>query len=184
MKPTRLGAAIAVASMLALAGAALFAVSASRAGSGAARPGDEQVIWQYEQSIYAGRAGGSTTFYAEHAHPDYAGWPPQMPAPIDYAQIVAAAKPGTMPAGEKLTLQKDLIRVTRDGRVALSFYTTHRTARPGGAAVDEAYENIHVWVKVGDDWRLVGGMSRPVPVQREKLGATGPTVPAADSSHR
>ena len=41
---------------------------------------DEDLLWSYEQSIYAGRASGDLSFYVNHADPDYAGWPPQPAA--------------------------------------------------------------------------------------------------------
>ena len=126
---------------------------------------DEATIWQNEQAIYAGRSGGSLSFYVEHADPDYAGWPPTVPAPMGYAELAASSKNMAGQSGETLTMEKKLIRIHRNGNIALAFYTTHRTHVAGGAAVDQNFENIHVWVKDPDGWRILGGMARPVPVR-------------------
>ena len=148
---------------------AMLGVSA-RASRAAAS--DEETIWNYEQSIYAGRAKGDLSFYVDHADLAYAAWPPQMKAPMDYASLAASGKNAAGIAGEKLTMEKNLIRISRDGKVGLSYYTTHRTNRAGGAAVDESFENIHVWIKDAKGWHILGGMSRPVPPHRESLGST------------
>jgi len=138
---------------------------------------DEEIIWQNEQTIYAGRADGNINFYVDHADPDYAGWPPQFAAPLNYDALVASAKRGAGQKGEALTLEKSLIKIHRNGNVALAFYKTHRTKRAGGVPVDEVFEDIHVWVKDPQGWRLMGGMARPVPVNRESLGGSVPGSP-------
>ena len=147
------------------------------ASAAAPTESDEDIIWHNEQAIYAGRAEGNVDFYVEHADPDYAGWPPQFKAPLNYDALVASAKRGAGQKGEALVLEKSLIKIHRNGNVALAFYKTHRTKRAGGVPVDEVFEDIHVWVKDSDGWRLMGGMARPVPVDRETLGGSVPGSP-------
>lgn len=155
---------------------ASFALAAMPGHSGPTTS-DEALLWSYEQSIYAGRAAGSFAFYVDHADPDYAGWPPQFIAPIGRSELIEGAKLQAGRTGEKIELHKDLIRLADKGRVALVFYTTHRTRRSDGTAVDESYENIHVWLRRGKGWQIVGGMSRPVPKDRMKMAVAPPPVP-------
>lgn len=157
----------------------LATVAASVAGDTSKFAADEEAIWKLEQAIYAGRSGGNMANYLDSTDPDYAGWPPQAAAPMGYAQLAAqAAKAGVL-SGEELTMKKDLIRVHRNGNVALAFYSTHRTKRGGGGAVDERFETIHVWVKDGDGrWKLMGGMARPVPANRASIGMPVPQAGA------
>ena len=79
---------------------------------------------------------------------------------MPYETIRSFATGDEFQPGEVIDLVSD--GITIDGDTAISFYTTHRTARPGGQPVDERYENIHVYVKRGEDWRLLGAMSRRV----------------------
>lgn len=140
----------------------------------AAASSDEATLWSYEQAIYAGRAQGDLSFYINHADPDYAAWPPQSPAPFGRGELAEQGHRAAGRSGEKLVLEKNLIRITADGKTAIVFYTTHRTTRSDGTAVDERYENIHVWLRRGHDWMIVGGMSRPVPSNRAALAAPAP----------
>jgi hypothetical protein len=57
---------------------------------------------------------------------------------------------------------------TLNGNTALTYFLTHRTRLGeafdlnGSRDVDQWYENIHVWTLEDGDWRLIGGMARPV----------------------
>mgnify|MGYP001019980027 CR=1 FL=1 len=124
---TRIGRlALALPLLVVTFGASLAADSSSHAQ-------DEDAIWKLEQSIYAGRSGGTLSSYLASTDPDYAGWPPQASAPMGYAQLAAQAEKARGLSGEELSMKKNLIRVHRDGNVALAYYTTHRTKRGGGA---------------------------------------------------
>jgi ketosteroid isomerase-like protein len=142
----------------------------------AATQSDEDIIWHNEQAIYAGRAVGDLSFYVNHTDPDYAVWPPMVKTPMNRDELAASAKRAAGQGGEVLTLEKNQIRIHRNGNIALAYYTTHRTRRAGGGAVDESFENIHVWVKDPEGWRVFGGMSRPVPQNRESLSGPLPTA--------
>jgi ketosteroid isomerase-like protein len=65
---------------------------------------------------------------------------------------------------EKLTME--LMDFTLHGDTAVIYYLNHRTMRPDGTAVDEKFENIHVWVRDGADWKIVGAMSRLAPARK------------------
>jgi ketosteroid isomerase-like protein len=70
----------------------------------------------------------------------------------------AAAARGGKPV--ELAMTRQLVRVHRDGDVALAFYTTHRTLR-AGKPVDETFETLHVWIRKDGAWKLFGAMVRP-----------------------
>ncbi len=127
------------------------------AGTDSGTSAAEQV-WALEQAIYAKRAGGDTLFYSDISSEHYLGWPASAPEPVNYASIREIALSGSFEPGEKIAVVSNGISV--DGDTAISYYTTHRTVRPGGLKVDERYENIHVYVRRGDDWRLFGALSR------------------------
>jgi len=123
-----------------------------------ARPSAADEVWALEQAIYAKRAAGDTLFYSDISSEHYLGWPAPAVEPVSYASIREFALQGSFEPGEKIAVVSNGISV--DGDTAISYYTTHRTVRPGGLQVDERYENIHVYVRRDDEWRLVGAMSR------------------------
>ena len=52
-------------------------------------------------------------------------------------------------SGERIELHKNLIRFADKGRLALVFYTTHRTRRSDGTAVDGLFDGL------GEDGALI-----------------------------
>ena len=131
---------------------------------------DEATIWKLEQGIYAQRGEGKMSLYLSVADPNYAGWPPQVAAPMALAQLKGQESRAADNTGERIELQKQLIQFDSSGNTALAYYSSHRTRRGGGIAVDERWETIHVWVRSADGWKLMGGMARPVPEDRAALG--------------
>jgi ketosteroid isomerase-like protein len=117
------------------------------------------LIFDMEQKIYADRGTGSIQYYADHTSPHYLGWPPTSAKPIP-RQALSNVNNGSI-KGSKEKITTELVDFTLEGDTALIYYENHRTARGDGTPVDERFSNIHVWVKRGDKWMLVGGMARP-----------------------
>jgi hypothetical protein len=146
-----------------LSGAAVFTVflsaisfPASQAEDAASDAASE--VWAVEKAIYAARATGDMGYYSGVSSEHYLGWPAPAEKPASYESIKAQGR--EFQTGEVIDVVSDGISV--DGDTAVSFYTTHRTARPGGQKVDERYENIHVYVRRDGNWQLFGAMSRRV----------------------
>ena len=129
-------------------------------GAGDPESAEANQVWALEQAIYERRAQGDTLFYSDISSERYMGWPAPAEKPVPYADLREFAKTGEFRPGEVIDVVSDGIAV--DGDTAISFFSTHRTVRPGGQAVDERYENIHVFVKREGGWRLFGAMSRRV----------------------
>lgn len=158
-RPTR--PATTLAAVLATA-----AFAGTDAGSTASQAQDLDAIWALEQSIYSGGSGGANLArYLDSMDPEYAGWPPQVDQPLGYSHMAEAAAAAKGRGGVELSMSRNLVRVHRDGDVALAFYTTHRTRR-AGAAVDESFETLHVWIKKEGSWKLFGAMVRETPPTR------------------
>lgn len=120
---------------------------------------EQRAVWEIEKAIFAGRAKGDLTYYRDVAAKNYLGWPFGARQPFQKDVLERAASSGEFLPGEAISVVSNGISIQSD--VAISYFTTHRTRRPGGAAVDERYENIHVFVRVDGAWRLIGSKSRP-----------------------
>lgn len=137
------------------------------------RDADAAEIWAKELKIYEMRRGGDMGFYLSLANPGYMAWPAPADVPFSFETLTEIVGNGQlMEAGEHITVAKK--GMSFDGDTALAFFETHRTQRAGGEKVDERFENIHVWVKRGDGWRLIANMSRSVVEDRQRLG--NPTI--------
>ncbi len=113
-------------------------------------------IWAKELQIYAGRAKGSVAYYRDNASPDFLAWTYGTPKPFRIDNFDRAAK--TLQDHEKIeNVFKDF---SLHGDTAIIYYVNHRTVMPDGTPVDQSFDNIHVWVRDGSDWKVLASMSR------------------------
>ncbi len=140
------------------------------AGCAATEPAAEQPLtkeqaqaelWPMELAIYSARGKGSLDPYINATADDYAAWPPGFPAPTN-ADDLRSAKDAMSRLTEE-ELEMEFVSLVLDGDTAVIYYKTHRTRRPDGTEVDERFNVTHTWVKRGEDWKILGGMARPVP---------------------
>ena len=118
-------------------------------------------IWKLENEIYQGRAKAGLKFYLSHVAPDYMGWPPQAPKPLDNSGLKTSAPDLVDNNKEKLTMEP--VGFTLEGDTGIIYYQTHRTMLADGTAVDQRFEVIHVWKRNKDTWNIVGAMARATP---------------------
>ena len=130
------------------------------ADAAAAKAEAKAKIWPKEEAIYAGRGRGDLGPYISFTDPDYAAWPAGGVGIVD---VAALKKSGVAMAGRnKELISLEFIDLRVSGSTAVIYYRTHRTRTADGAAIDQKYDNTHTWVRDGDDWRIVGGLSRLV----------------------
>ncbi|MEM8984999.1 MAG: hypothetical protein AAGC71_18460 [Pseudomonadota bacterium] len=131
----------------------------------------EALIWEKELAIFAGRGNGTIEPYLNSASDAYLGWPPVLPAPTNLDALKASADAAVALQGEVSNLSRKGFSLTGD--TALMYFLNHRTrlgdgmADEGERAVDEYYENIHVWQRQNNDWQLIGGFARRMAGPRE-----------------
>jgi len=88
-----------------------------------------------------------------------AGWPPGIPKPTNLDTLRKSSAGFNRKNSEKLELT--FTDFTLRDSTAVIYYQTHRTMLPNGTPVDERFDTIHVWVREGADWKLIGAMARP-----------------------
>ncbi len=118
-------------------------------------------IWEKEKKIYKGRAEAGLTYYLANTSDRYVGWPPGQPKPSNLDALRKSAAGVNRKNSEKLELT--FTDFTLQDSTGVIYYQTHRTVLPDGTAVDERFDTIHVWVREGADWRLIGAMARRRP---------------------
>lgn len=123
-------------------------------------------IWEREMAIFDGRSAGDLSAYLDATSNFYLGWPPGFAEPLPLGDFRAGAGMAPGLRGEVTDVKQ--MGFTLNGNTALTYFLTHRTRlgeafeENGSRDVDQWYENIHVWTLEGGEWRLIGGMARPV----------------------
>ena len=120
-------------------------------------------IWAKELTIYRERGNGNFNYYIQNTLPDYLGWPPTVGKPQRSDGL--ANTRARLARDSKEVLSMELVDFALHGDNAVIYYKTHRTRRPDGSATNEVFENIHVWLRDGADWKLFGAMSRAAPLR-------------------
>ena len=115
-------------------------------------------IWAKELKIYKGRAEAGLDYYLRNTSANYVGWPPGIPKPSNLDALRKSSAGLNRKNSEKLEMS--LTDFTMQDGTAVIYYQTHRTMLPNGTPVDERFDVIHVWVREGDDWKLIGAMAR------------------------
>lgn len=130
----------------------------SAAAPDAALAAAREAIWAKELKIYQGRAEAGLEYYLKNTSDRYVGWPPGIPKPSNLDALRKSAAGFNRKNSEKLEMS--LTDFTMQDGTAVIYYQTHRTMLPDGTAVDERFDVIHVWVREGSDWKLIGAMAR------------------------
>jgi Domain of unknown function (DUF4440) len=146
-----------------LLGTAFFSAAAGFAAKAAIGNGTEeakQAIWAKEMAIYEGRSRGMIDFYLANASPNFLAWTAGTSAPfrIDALRAGQAAMRGRAQEIIKTSFRD----FSLSGDTAIIYYQNHRTRLPDGTAVDQIYDNIHVWQKTDGEWKVLASMSRPM----------------------
>jgi hypothetical protein len=120
----------------------------------------KDTIWTLEQSIYAGRAKGDISNYANNVAAGYLAWPPMAAQPMRSDKL-RPVPPAQRQTQERLTMT--FMDFTLHGDTAIIYYKTHRTSLADGTPVDQWHETTHTWVLEDGKWHVLGGMARAAP---------------------
>jgi hypothetical protein len=150
---------LAIAAALLLSLLATMPVRAQAPVADAAFTAARDAIWTKEQNIYKGRAEAGLTYYLANTSDRYVGWPPGLAKPSNLDALRKSSAGVNRKNSEKLELT--FTDFTLRDSTAVIYYQTHRTMLPNGTPVDERFDTIHVWVREGTDWKLIGAMARP-----------------------
>ena len=115
-------------------------------------------IWAKELAIYAGRAKGDVTYYYNNTSADFLAWTYGTPKPFRNDNLAKART--TMKGQDKEKIDTAFRDFSLHGDTAIIYYVNHRTMLPNGTPVDQTFDNIHVWVRDGNDWKVLASMSR------------------------
>jgi ketosteroid isomerase-like protein len=122
----------------------------------------EKKIWELERSYWRYVEANDLSAYAKLWHQDFLGWPSVSAVPVHKDHITEWI---TSQTSKGLIFKTDefepaAIQVTGD--VATVYYwITARWLDKDGNGKAYSLRVTHAWLKTGDDWQILGGMSMP-----------------------
>lgn len=130
---------------------------------------DDQTLWNLERAYWHYVQDNDLAAYSNLWHKDFLGWPSVSAAPVRKDHIAdwitsQTAKGLVFKAGKFAPAE---IHVTGDVAV-VCYWITFEWLDKDGAGAAHTLRIMHTWLRTGDDWRIIGGMSMPEPETRQK----------------
>jgi ketosteroid isomerase-like protein len=130
---------------------------------------DEQTLWNLERAYWRYVENNDLAAYSDLWHKDFLGWPSISAAPVRKDHITdwiasQTSKGLAFKAGE---FKPAGIQLTEDVAFAC-YWITFRWVDKDGNGAAHTLRITHAWLKTGNDWRIIGGMSMPEPEATKK----------------
>ncbi len=131
-----------------------------------ASPGPtEQEIWNLEKAYWEYVKTNDLEKYRALWHDDFVGWPSISPEPVrkDHITDWITNKTSTGLKLESYEIEQRAIKVTGD--IAIVHYRIKMNwakIDTGGVDRTDAVRITHTWIRNGNTWQILGGMSAPV----------------------
>ena len=144
--------------------AALFVVVSLPGILRAQESKNEQALWKLEHDYWVYVQKNDLVGYRALWHKDFLGWPSVSATPVRKDHITdwitsETAQGLTFQPGE---LKQAAIQIT--GNLGTTTYwMTSTWAGKDGKGETRTTRIIHTWLKEGDTWHIISGMSMPVP---------------------
>ncbi|MCX5904157.1 MAG: nuclear transport factor 2 family protein [Proteobacteria bacterium] len=119
----------------------------------------KEEIWALEEAYFANLYKADYAAVLAMVHSQFLGWPSTAPQPIDKQGSARFMKQLiSKPTACTFKIERGGIRVL--GEVALTQYTLYvNCSDPTGVTKTQSSRITHTWMKEGDRWKLLGGMS-------------------------
>lgn len=124
----------------------------------------QETIWSLESAYFTALYRAEYGKVEALVHPAFLGWPDGLPGPLDAEGSAGfMRKLVTKPAPCRIEIERAGIEV--QGTVALTQFVVHAHCTGDDATTTKSSRICHTWVRVGPEWKLLGGMSRDLPAR-------------------
>jgi ketosteroid isomerase-like protein len=125
---------------------------------------DEQTLWNLEHACWRYVQENDLSSYSNLWHKDFLGWPSVSAAPVHKDHITEwitaqTSKGLVFKNGE---FKPAAVQVTGDVAM-VCYWITFKWLDKDGNGAAHTLRITHAWLKTGNDWRIIGGMSMPEP---------------------
>jgi len=125
---------------------------------------DEHTIWNLEHAYWRYVETNDLTAYSSLWHKDFLGWPSVSSSPVRKDHITDWITSQTSKGLVFRTVQFKPAGIQVTGDVAFACYwITLMWVGKDGRGTPHTLRITHAWLRSGQDWRIIGGMSMPEP---------------------
>jgi len=126
--------------------------------------GDERAIWDLEHAYWHYVENNDLAAYSNLWHKDFLGWPSVSSAPVRKDHITDWITSQTTKGLRFNTgdFKPAALQVTGDVAFAC-YWITFKWVDKDGNGAPHTLRITHAWVRSGQDWRIIAGMSMPEP---------------------
>jgi len=130
---------------------------------------NKQALWNLEHEYWRYVQNNNLPAYLGLWHKDFLGWPSVSAAPIrkDHITDWITSQTNTGFSFKAVEFRQAEIQV--NGDIAVAFYwMTYKWVDKEGKGLSHTIRVTHTWLKDGNNWHIIGGMSmqETVPTQR------------------
>ena len=129
----------------------------------------EKTIWELEHSYWHFVETNDLTSYRNLWHADFLGWPSMSSAPVRKDHITDSITSQTN-AGRsfKLIDFKPAAIQSSGTTIVVCYWATFTLTDKANQAEQRTSRITHTWIKNGEAWQIIGGMSMPEPKPTQK----------------
>jgi ketosteroid isomerase-like protein len=126
--------------------------------------GEEDTLWNLERAYWRYVESNDLTAYSSLWHKDFLGWPSVSSSPVrkDHITDWITSQTSKGLAFKTVEFKPAAIQVTGDVAFAC-YWVTFRWLDKNGSDAPHTLRITHAWLRSGQDWRIIGGMSMPEP---------------------
>jgi ketosteroid isomerase-like protein len=119
----------------------------------------EQEIWALEETYLTAFENANHDVIASMLHADFLGWPRESARPSEKSDVARFLKE-YFPKPLTLSFELERAGIRVSGDVVITHYLVMiRGKDEAGAGQVQKVRMTHTWIKEGDDWKILGGMS-------------------------
>jgi ketosteroid isomerase-like protein len=121
---------------------------------------NEQTLWNLEHAYWSYVQDNDLPAYSSLWHKDFLGWPSANAAPVhkDHITDWITSQTSKGLAFKFVEFKPAAIQVTGDVAVAC-YWTKYKWTDKDGGGVERTVRITHTWIKTGNKWEIIGGMS-------------------------
>lgn len=142
----------------------LLALTVAAAALTASSAGDETQIWNLEKAYWEYVKASDLEKYRALWHEDFVGWPTSSSTPLRKDHITDWITKNTSKGVKLQSYAIEQLAVKITGDITIDHYRV-KMVWAGPAPTESNTEVIritHTWIKTGNTWQIIGGMSAPV----------------------
>ncbi len=125
---------------------------------------NEQEIWSLEHAYWRYAQDNNLQAYLGLWHKDFLGWPLSNAAPVRKDHITDWLTSQTSKGIKFREVELKPASMQMNGNVAVVYYwDKYKWLDKNGKEIPGTSRITHTWLKDGNDWRIIGGMSMAEP---------------------